>query len=157
MYIFFNLGDWKTFDYGGPAWLPPGVPAAKIPNRRCSFSACVIFRGTQGSRGSSPTQWRKLWEAAAESIHIKMARLAESRCRLYSWETDGFPLWQGLTEQKRNWELFTGGWVNLVLTETGMDSFSILFHYTFLVAGNASLTQALPLSSLPHLSFPFPS
>lgn len=92
----FNLGDWKTFDYGGPAWIPPGVPAAKIPNRRSSFSACVIFRGTLGSRSNSPTQWRKMWQAATDSNHIRMARLAESWCRLCSWETDGFPLWQGL-------------------------------------------------------------
>lgn len=31
MYIFFNLGYWKTFDYGGPAWLSPGVLLLKFP------------------------------------------------------------------------------------------------------------------------------
>ena len=156
MYIFFNLGDWKTFDYGGPAWLPPGVPAAKIPNRRCSFSACVTFRGTLGSRGSSPTQWRKLWQAVAESIHIKMARLAESRCRLYSRETDGFPLWQGLTAEEKLRIVYGG------TGESGIDRNrdGLIFYFMSLHiprGRGASLTQALPLSSLPHLSSPFPS
>ena len=60
-------------------------------------------------------------------------------------------------QSRRETELFKGGWVNLVLSETGTDSFSVLSHYTFLGAGDASLTQALPLSPLPHLSSPFPS
>lgn len=37
--FFFNLGNWKMFDYGGAFWLSPGVLVVRLANVRCSFSA----------------------------------------------------------------------------------------------------------------------
>lgn len=108
-YFFFNLGNWKTFDYGGTAWLPPGVLAARIPNVRCSFSACVIFKGTPVRGSNSPIQWRKTRQAEVDSIYIKMARLTESQCRLCSLETVGFPQWQGLNRAEGKLRIGWGG------------------------------------------------
>ena len=85
-----------------------------------------------------------------------MARLAESRCRLYSWETDGFPLWQGLTAEEKLRIVYGG------MGESGIDRNrdGLIFYFMSLHiprGRGTSLTQALPLLSLPHLSSPFPS